>query len=706
MQITKLTATGLKAGDFSHELGPVNVIVGDNFRGKTARLEAARLALMGYLPELGNKPAATFQLARGAEMGVSARLDETSIVSRSWKSERGSVKAVYAGTPLMVPPVLLDSNEYFSLGAKDQMRYVFSRAQVDKLRVPNQATREIDEVLVVDAITAKLRAIVIPDSTDQHRAVIQELITLVEEGDQLRHDAERPVQEWLEGLVAEIREKHKTAKQSADRMAKTVQGLVAIRAQDDEVAIQNVERQIKATREEMDTLTAGRAVLEEAIQRAIKNDAARVPLVNLLNQAVDYTPLIEAAEKERAELAAKAAAPQDQALELEAKERLQAALQQEADAYRSCTQDITTRLYEAKNNEAGERQLVQSLEVVLRERAAKHEQDLAAKSCPHCGAKAKGWQKTIKAEYQAWLGQKQQELDFLITESTGMAKIVADYQGQLDAAQLQDAEQSKRQQKISALGGEIRNLRQQQDQARANLSTKAGDLDLRIRRMRDSQKAVDEARAKLAGLAEPATNEEAEARRHDLAAMKAKQAELATTVQQLEDRQRQYHQAKQDEKRNAQSLLEHKAAQAEVQVLKEAVGILEALQGEIVKQAFGTILERANKVTRYILIGELEYRDGEIGRFQDGTWIPHSTFSGAEKALCYAGISVALAWDSPIRIILLDELSRFDHENLQKVLERMQALIETGHIHQFIGAGTKEVLAAVAGGSGVNVIQL
>ena len=55
MKIKTLKAHGLKSGDFTHDLAPVNVIVGDNFKGKTSRLEAIRLGLMGYLPELGQQ---------------------------------------------------------------------------------------------------------------------------------------------------------------------------------------------------------------------------------------------------------------------------------------------------------------------------------------------------------------------------------------------------------------------------------------------------------------------------------------------------------------------------------------------------------------------------------------------------------------------------------------------------------------------------
>ena len=164
---------------------------------------------------------------------------------------------------------------------------------------------------------------------------------------------------------------------------------------------------------------------------------------------------------------------------------------------------------------------------------------------------------------------------------------------------------------------------------------------------------------------------------------------LQAQIKTMEARQKAYHQAKQDEARNAQALLQHAAVVAEKDVLAEAVTMIEALQAEMVKQAFGPLLDRANAITSGILKTPMEYRDGELGRFEGATWISHRTFSGTEKAIAYAGISAALAADSPIKIVMIDELGRLDYENKRLLLERMRQLTERGAIDQFVGIDSR-----------------
>jgi hypothetical protein len=100
----------------------------------------------------------------------------------------------------------------------------------------------------------------------------------------------------------------------------------------------------------------------------------------------------------------------------------------------------------------------------------------------------------------------------------------------------------------------------------------------------------------------------------------------------------------------------YEQVKATLAVEAKAVELLEALQSAMVKNAFDSILETANQLTTGILRGRLDYHEGEIGRWEDGVWICHHSFSGTEKALAYAGISVALAAQSPVRLVLLDEM--------------------------------------------------
>src|SRR5690606_570368 len=155
--------------------------------------------------------------------------------------------------------------------------------------------------------------------------------------------------------------------------------------------------------------------------------------------------------------------------------------------------------------------------------------------------------------------------------------------------------------------------------------------------------------------------------------------------------------------RNAQALLEHRKALAEVGLLKAAIKTLEGIQGDMVAAAFADILRTVNRVTAAIGM-VVEYRDGQLGRWSGPTWIGHETFSGTEKALTYAGSSLALAKESPVKVVLLDEMGRMDPEAVRRVLMQMAVLVSEGELGQFIGAYSGTVDPATV--PGVNVIAL
>jgi hypothetical protein len=159
----------------------------------------------------------------------------------------------------------------------------------------------------------------------------------------------------------------------------------------------------------------------------------------------------------------------------------------------------------------------------------------------------------------------------------------------------------------------------------------------------------------------------------------------AVDLDAAEKAQRAFIGARADEARKAQAILEAQRVQGEVDVLKAAVKALEELQVKAVDTAFGKLLETANAMVGDLLLTPLAYRDGEIGRLQDGLWISHRTFSGTEKLLAYAALSVALAVQSPIKIVLMDELGRLEAGLRAKLVYRMRALTDLGDIHQFIG---------------------
>ena len=322
-----------------------------------------------------------------------------------------------------------------------------------------------------------------------------------------------------------------------------------------------------------------------------------------------------------------------------------------------------------------------------------------AAKCPHCGAESKGWKKHIKAEFRRGYGKKFQDYQ-LVDYIAGAQKGLDILNEQLRVSTKDDEMQNTWAKDKIQLAGEIRLMKANQEtriqvlkdlealgpesDEGQTLTVQLAELDNQVkqllaqqidreeslRALREQQSAWEQASAKLAAMSEPTEDVDAMRAEHDK--LSGVRVDLSEQIGRLEARHQKHVQQMHDARRNAEALEEHGRYVAEVAVTKETVAILEALQAELVKQAFGQILERANKVTAGILRSPLDYKDGEIGRWEGSTWISHRTFSGSEKALAYSGISVALAWESPIKIILLDELSRFDADHSSELLERFR----------------------------------
>lgn len=74
-RITKLTLDGFKAQQVGETLAGLDLFIGPNGTGKSARLEAASLAILGYVPGRGKKADDTMALAAGDQISVGLELD-------------------------------------------------------------------------------------------------------------------------------------------------------------------------------------------------------------------------------------------------------------------------------------------------------------------------------------------------------------------------------------------------------------------------------------------------------------------------------------------------------------------------------------------------------------------------------------------------------------------------------------------------------
>lgn len=149
-----------------------------------------------------------------------------------------------------------------------------------------------------------------------------------------------------------------------------------------------------------------------------------------------------------------------------------------------------------------------------------------------------------------------------------------------------------------------------------------------------------------------------------------------------------------DRKRLAEARAKHKEYADLEKNMKEVKAYLLQLKGKMASNLFEPILKVAGAFTDGILPWKLAFVNGQLGMRQttlEGdqySWIPHSTFSGTEQAIAFAGFQAALGATAPIRLVVMDELGRIDEANKTKLLMNVCMALENGVIDQFVGIDT------------------
>lgn len=120
--ITKVQAEHLKGRSFEHVLHPINIIVGDNDRGKTALVDAVRVGLLGYHPALGKTPGATMKLCKGTAMSTGVQINGDPMIHRQFSIKKGKVSAT--GPESEFPDMLFDLKPFWNLSAAARTDYL------------------------------------------------------------------------------------------------------------------------------------------------------------------------------------------------------------------------------------------------------------------------------------------------------------------------------------------------------------------------------------------------------------------------------------------------------------------------------------------------------------------------------------------------------------------------------------------------------
>ncbi len=629
MYLSRIIARNLQGGPLDVYLDRANVIHGDNWSRKTTILNAARLVLVGYLPELGKRNADTFGIASGGDLFVRGEFNDGSWIEREWKAKGDSISLKTATSPgLKLPPTqvltaMMNADEYFALGATDRERYVFAN-------IPGATT------ITAEDIAARVEKVA---KGYEFAPRWEEAVGLCT--DDVSGSVVRPLRDILGVSIDTVRDDYRRFEQQVDRMQKTVAGLIHLRS-DDELApsIDSIKDRRAGVQRQLDNLNEAKGTRIAAFTRMTGDRQRRDAIAREINHSEKDLRQLAECKDLMGLLKAKLESLPD------VTEALAAAVVRLANAraYLGQTAANMKRAADLVSNIYGERQKVD-----------------AATVCPFCGASGEGWKALRIAELEtAGADAMKVHGDAL----TAGAAADEELRGATEAKQAIDQQKSDRDtclQRITDGNALIARLEL--------VNTRVIALkEEQVRLLPDDPEltaAVETAQTEINVLAQEARDLDA----------------LLATVQQRAG----------DLVRLAQAEKERDEA-AKLKDLALAAGKeLAVIRGEIVEAAFGPLLATANAIFGGILPSPLAFKDGEVGTWRSGAWIGHRTFSGAEKALTYAAIQAALAAASPVKIMLLDELGRFTGPNAEKVATQVVLALRECRLDQFLGVDPERV---------------
>lgn len=384
MKLKSIAARNFKGLTFNEPLALITVLIGANFAGKSARTDAIRLLLLGYLPELGKNARDTFGLSSGKEMEVSGTFDNGLTIRRRFYLKGDTVKTEdeipqeIADCGLLA--VMLNAEEYFALSDRGRVDYVFANVAMSAGFTNISIIKRLeDELEVLDGVNAPLEKVLTMLTSDL------EFIS---------------PQQWIEGAITLVGVAQKDAKVHGDRMEKTIQGLVGLRMADDKsgVDLPSLEVKITKLRADVDELNLKKNALSVRYELMINGRERRRSIEVTLGQMETVKAKITTEKGKRDVILEQLAKMPDSA---EAIEKL-LEIKHTANTQHTAA-EISVR--EAKAAIASARGHIRSMD--------------EEKHCPYCGAAGDGWKALKLAEWNTQIEMMEKALpDFLHAQKT------------------------------------------------------------------------------------------------------------------------------------------------------------------------------------------------------------------------------------------------------------------------------------------------
>lgn len=636
-KIKSIAANSFKIGTFTTNLSDVTLITGDNFAGKSSRIEAIILALAGYLPGVEKKPNAIHErLASDNTMTVTLTSTDGEIIVREWeRNKKGAVSAknVLSGLPegWTAEPVVVDANEFLGLSEKARVKYLFNRTSLKSKVTTAQLIKLVGDEVEMNATNAK--------------AVMEQIEQFKQTVEQMLKDNDGKVQPWLEALVEHCRKWKADAELTIRTQAAGTQVTGA--------AIATFMDADKVTKE-YETARADYEQLMADVTRATEGLKALVQSFNE-SKAAAATDI-----QSQYDEAAKALS--------EAEKLLEANPPVDVEAGKSLATLVTTL-----SGNVGRLQNV--VAIALAEKNARNEALVTAErevamadsvgTCPTCSCNIPEFVKNIVAKME---GNR---------DAVAEAYASAENAYNVVSSELDEAKRLH--------ANKVTELEALRDKARRRSAITTSITGFKAT-LQSLQGTADKA-SKLQSLEKELATAQADAEKL------AKKFETAATRFRDADEKRQKLAAQQAGENAIKSAAEKmETAEIELAVAKAATKALSAKLDELVEKSVGSVLDTMNDFCAGILKEPLAYEGGEIGMWQHVSsakntgrkFVSFRSFSGTEKALTQCAVSLALASEGQIRLAILDEMGRLDSKNKLAVVLTAVELIEKGKLDQAI----------------------
>lgn len=650
--ITELTMVNVK-GTPKRELslGPVTLVQGPNYTGKTAVAQAIRIGLLGYDPTLGKLASATYGLASGEKMEVSLALSGGATACRTWEMKRG--KLVTGGDrDALTEPMMMDIDQYFSLTKQARIDYVMSMAA-------DGGITNCDVMGALSDAAQKVAAEWTEDHAGQHAEISQQTIELLQGMEQ-----EGATQtDVVDTLLIDWAERAKKTKAVIAQMAGATQA--GDQLAEEGPTYRDQTRAIGEKQAAIDLLSKSYGVMAERAAKRRKLELTLVAEINAEQVGANEGHIAQV----RTDLGHRKSDLESsrKILGETTAEKLQASVNVANDELKA----VNKRKLEYEQELWTINRQIESGAATLKDLA---DQDAVA-NCKHCGSAREHWKQSrdLKKEIQENIRQarvlmdKRDALQAILKESIPALQSVAE-----DAVKT-----------MSVALSDWYNLRDYANEQAQIIGKQERDLATALGagdRVAAARAALDADGSETAEVLTQKVNEiqvSIELAQGELRALQAQQNQYARQCERKLTAER--------------AAAERKKQEARLQVLADALDEMKLVKERAANKQWGTFLKTINEFTADLLKFRVEFEDGEMG-YRDGKrWVSHETFSGIEQQLVYIGLGVALAAKSKIKIVVMDEMGILDAMHEWKVIERMKALVEAGTISQFVGMTSRKI---------------